>query len=129
MLLLLHFTTNLRCKTTYQIHTHTHSLNSALGKTSWRRKTKPKKKIKNQKILELPQIQCRDGKTTRRASKTFRSFVKRSSSSSSTSRVERKTTAEETSKKIPRSETLTKYRRCYYHKCIGPRDCCNPRRS
>jgi hypothetical protein len=31
--------------------------------------------------------------------------------------------------KIPRSETLTKYRRCYYHKCIGPRDCCNPRRS
>jgi hypothetical protein len=83
-------------------NTHTHTLNSALGKTSWRRKTKHKKKKikKNQKILELPQIQCRDGKTTRRASKNFRSFVKRSSSSSSssTSRVERKTTAEETSK-------------------------------
>lgn len=87
--MLLHFTTNLRCKTTYQIHTHTHSI-QRLERLVGGGKQNTKKKIKkNQKILELPQIQCRDGKTTRRASKNFRSFVKRSSSSSSsTSQVE-----------------------------------------
>ncbi len=90
LLMLLHFTTNLRCKTTYQIHTHTHTHTHSIQRLERlvgggkRKKTK-----KNQKILELPQIQCRDGKTTRRASKNFRSFVKRSSSSSSsTSQVE-----------------------------------------